>query len=305
VSNRIIKLGETISSLIERGGYSRNRQPILDAVDISAAALSQYARDQTRPSFHKLIALAEFFGVSVDYLVFGEPIGTVVDHGPLARYVDQALLDVQARASRHSALVGLVGRVLADRIDDVARELADSGTLAREGLIQDDESKRLESYCLRADIMTVTLALDVINMPGGDMAPGQFLEVVATNLARGRAYRFLMAGGQSDYGDIVATFRSMLVTHLSPDHIRQNCQFRRTTQPVMSGAVLYQLDVTSLRLEQPALFAQISQYLDRENRIGYVLRPNNDSNSDMLMSGQHADQAQAAFETLWTTAAKL
>lgn len=305
MSNRVIKLGETISSLIERGGYSRNRRPILDTVDISAAALSQYARDQTRPSFQKLVALAEFFGVSLDYLVYGEPTGTVVDHGPLARYVNQALVDMQARASRHSALVGLVGRVLAERVDDVARDLADSGAVAREGLIQDDESQRLESYCLRADIMTISLALDVINMPGGDMVPGQFLDVVANNLARGRPYRFLIAGDQSDHREAVATFRSMMATHVSPDHVRRNCQFRRTTQPVMTGAGLYQLDVTSLRLEQPALFAQVSQYLDRENRIGYVVRPNNDSNSDMLMSSQYTAQAQVAFDALWATGTKL
>jgi hypothetical protein len=61
VQHRAVKLEAMLSSLIERGGYSRNRQPILDAVQISAAALSQYARGQTRPSFQKLIELAAFF----------------------------------------------------------------------------------------------------------------------------------------------------------------------------------------------------------------------------------------------------
>ncbi|HEX4722433.1 MAG TPA: helix-turn-helix domain-containing protein [Pseudonocardiaceae bacterium] len=305
MQHRAIKLGETITGLIERGGYSRNRQAILDSVGISAAALSQYARNQTRPSFQKLVALAEFFGVSLDYLVYGEPIGTVVDHGPLARYVNQALADVQARASQHTALVGRIGRMLADRIDNVAKELADAPTAIREGLIQDDEAQRLEVYCLRADILAVSLALDVISMPGGDAAPGPFLEVVATNLARGRAYRFLMAGGQTDHRQAVTTFRSMLETYVGGDHVRQNCLFRHTSQPAMTGAGIYQLDVNSLRLEQPALFAQVSHHLSEDDCIGYVVRPNSDSNSDMLMSRQHTTQARRAFEALWAGGARL
>src|SRR3954471_11407893 len=80
VKKREVKLGQTLSSLIERGGYSGNRRDILNALDISPAALSQYARDQTRPSFQKLVALADFFGVSLDYLVYGELGQPTQDH---------------------------------------------------------------------------------------------------------------------------------------------------------------------------------------------------------------------------------
>ena len=71
-----VKLETMLDSLIERGGYSRNRQPILDSINVTAAALSQYVRGPTRPSFDKLVALADFFGVSLDYLVYGEPTST-------------------------------------------------------------------------------------------------------------------------------------------------------------------------------------------------------------------------------------
>ena len=63
--SREVKLGEMLESLIERGGYNRNRKKILSALDISAAALSQYVREQTRPSFGKLLAIADFFDVVV------------------------------------------------------------------------------------------------------------------------------------------------------------------------------------------------------------------------------------------------
>src|SRR5690349_8480058 len=125
---RTVKLEQMLVSLIQRGGYSRNRQPILDAVGVTASALSQYVRGQTRPSFQRLVDLAEFFGVSLDYLVFGEPLAAPVDHSSLAKYLEHAIRDLQALTSRHSDLVARIGRVLADQVNEVARELAESGT---------------------------------------------------------------------------------------------------------------------------------------------------------------------------------
>lgn len=235
----VVKLEAMLSSLIERGGYSRNRQPILDAVQISAAALSQYTRGQTRPSFQKLIDLGAFFGVSLDYLVYGEPVAPVVDPGPLARYVEHALADVQARASRHSDLLTRIGRVLADRIDGVAEELANSDTAGREGLIQHDEVLRVERYCRSADIVTMTLTLDVIQVSGANPAAGQFLQVVAANLVKG--------GGETAQDDTVASFRSLLTSSIPGDHLHGNLAFGRAAMPITAGAGLYELDVAARR----------------------------------------------------------
>jgi transcriptional regulator with XRE-family HTH domain len=81
VQNREVKLGQMLDKLIEDRGYSRNRRKILRALEISPAALSQYVRDQTRPSFSKLLALAGFFDVSLDYLVYGLPACGVPELG--------------------------------------------------------------------------------------------------------------------------------------------------------------------------------------------------------------------------------
>jgi transcriptional regulator with XRE-family HTH domain len=301
VQHRTVKLEEMLSSLIERGGYSRNRQPILDAVQISAAALSQYTRGQTRPSFQKLIELGTFFGVSLDYLVYGEPVAPVADHGPLARYVEHALSDVQARASRHSDLLTRIGRVLADRIDGVARELANSETAGREGLIQHDEVLRVERYCRSADIVTMTLKPDVIQMSGTDSAAGQFLQVVAANLTKGAKYRFLLPGGETTQDDAVASFRSLLARSVPGDHLHGNLAFGRAAMLVTAGTGLYELDIAAFEREEPALFTQFRKYLSEDHWLGYITRPNVDSNADMLMSCNHARHARTAFDSLWSS----
>lgn len=299
--SRDVKFGEMLESLIERGGYNRNRKKILSALDISAAALSQYVREQTRPSFGKLLAIADFFDVSLDYLVYGTPTGGLIDYGPLYRYVDHALADVQARGSRHSAVVARIGRVLADRINDVAGELASAPTATREGLLQDDEMLRLERYCRRADILSLNLEFDVIHREQG-IAAGRFLPVVAANLERGAAYRFLVPGPDRAMETTVEACRRLLSDQVGGDRVRQSCAFRRTTSPPFVGVVLLMLDTVRLKAQEAALYWQISEYLSEDAWLGCTIRPNNDSNSDMLMDPSHARRARNSFEALWTTA---
>lgn len=290
-----------LEGLIDRRGYGRNRKKILTALDISAAALSQYVREQTRPSFGKLLAIAEFFDVSLDYLVYGHPTSNLIDYGPLYRYVDHALADVQAHGSRHSAVVARIGRVLADRIDAVAAELASAPTATREGLLQDDEILRLERYCHRANIVSLNLEFEVIHAEDG-IAAGRFLAVVAANLERGAIYRFIVPGSDAMWRPVVEACRRLLADQIGGDRVRQCCAFRRTNIPVLTGAMLYQIDTVALEAEEPALHAQIADYLTDDNLLGCVIRPNNDSNSDMLMDPAHAQRARGYFEALWAAA---
>jgi transcriptional regulator with XRE-family HTH domain len=303
VAGRNVKLDVMLQSLIERGGYSRNRQAILESVGITAAALSQYTRGRTRPSFQKLVALADFFGVSLDYLVYGEPASAPSDHGgTMARYVERALADVQSRASRHSDLVGRIGRVLTDRIDSVARELAKSPAAGREGLIEQEEILRVERYCRQADIVATDLAFDIIDIADGEREAGQFFQVVVANLAKGCRYRFLLAGEPGSFPDVVPRFRELVAAVIGGDQLNENCHFRRTGHPVMSGSGVYQLDITTLATEEPALLTQFSRYLLDGTWLGYLNRPNDVSNADMLMSPSFTGRARDMFDALWREA---
>ncbi|MGH3878424.1 MAG: helix-turn-helix domain-containing protein [Actinophytocola sp.] len=291
-----------LNSLIERGGYSRNRQAILEAVGITAAALSQYTRGHTRPSFQKLVALADFFGVSLDYLVYGEVGGAPADHGPLAKYIEHALTDVQTRASRHSDLLARIGRVLTDRVDAVARELAESRTAGLEGLIEQDEVLRVERFCRQADIVATDLRPNIIDTADGDAAAGQFFQVVTSNLTKGCKYRFLLAGELGGRAEAVTRFRDMVAAVVGGDRLNENCSFRKTVLPVMGGAGLYRLDVSSLAIAEPALFNQFGKFLLSGTWLGYLNRPNDESNADMIMSPDHTLRACGAFDTLWNAA---
>ena len=290
-----------LTSLIERGGYSRHRHVILAAVGVSAAALSQYARDETRPSFHRLVALADFFGVSLDYLVFGEPTRKTVDHSPLARHVDRALAEVQTRANSHAALVARIGRVLADRVSDIAWEVADSPTVGRAGLVLDDEMLRLERYGQRIDLVTMGLATNPLEQWDAPSSAA-LVHGVAANLLRGCEYRWLVAGSSDCHRAdeaAVSSFRSLLISQVGGDRVHQCCEFRRASTPVMFGAGFCRVDVAVLARQEPQLHAQVSDYLDEDRWLGYASRTNAASRSEMLLGRPQLAAARDTFEALW------
>jgi transcriptional regulator with XRE-family HTH domain len=222
VSERELKPGQSLSSLIERGGSSRDRQEILTALGISPTALSQYTRDQVRPSFQKLLALADFFGVSLDYLVYGE----ITDGHAATQYVNESVSRAMVTARRHTDLVGHIGRVLADRVEEAARELADFPTVGRRGQVQDDEAARIEGYCLSARD-PLNLEYNLIALPDSQPAVGRFLEVVAMNLLKGCDYQFLVP---LDSEAMVEQCRSLPAERVGRDAVKKNCSFRRTEQ---------------------------------------------------------------------------
>ena len=220
-NGREVKFGRMLESLIEHGGYSRNRKRILTRLGISGAALTQYIRQQNWPSFTRLLAIADFFDVSLDYLVYGQPAaGSLTDYGPLYRYFDHALADVQARGSRHHH------RRRAHRTDAGGPDERGRGptvstpAAAREGLMQDEELLRLESYCHQCDLVSLNLEFDVIQAAGG-LVPGRFLPVVAANLEKGARYRFILPQDRR-WDSTVEDFRQLVANQVGGDRVREN-----------------------------------------------------------------------------------
>ena len=93
-------------------------------------------------------------------------------------------------------------------------------------------------------------------------------------------------------------FPPVLADQVGGDRVRENCAFRLTAVPVLAGLLLYRLDTIKLEAEEPALYAQIRDYLSDEVRLGCVIRTNNDSNSDMLMDPAHVRRARGVFERM-------
>ena len=59
--------GEKLQSLRQRAGMSQDA--LAERLDVSRQAVSRWERDETMPETDKVVALADIFGVTTDYLL--------------------------------------------------------------------------------------------------------------------------------------------------------------------------------------------------------------------------------------------
>jgi len=303
-----IKLSETLGGLIEARGFSRARKKICAAVGVSPSALSQYLQGQATPSFDKLVALAEFFEVSLDYLVYGarETAALAIDYGPVVRYIDVALTETQARNDQHAAMYTRIARALSEQIEQTAmRVAADHPTPA--GLLREDETMTLEAYSLESRIVCTTLHEDIIQLRDKPAVMGRFLTTVAHNLSRGRRYQYLLPSHIGEWKPQVQAYMRLLEQHCGGEtqRVTNGCKFRSARFPVFAGCAFYRLHVSTFETEQPVLYERFRETMDHDGWIGYVQPPSGESHADALMDRTHTERGLAAFERLWRAADSL
>lgn len=300
-----VKLASTLADLIEQRGFRRNRRPILEAAHISSGALTQYITGKNNPSLPVLVDLADFFKVSLDYLVLGRERADTetVDYGPLARYVDMSLARVQEQAARQTGLVTRIARALSEQITSIASSLANDGT-PFSGVLYDNETLIIESYSVETKLLSMNLAYDIVVDPvTGHDAPGRFLPVVATNLDKGRSYQFLLPHAlNQDWVDVAQRFRALLSGLLRTDNALANCHIKVTDAPVFVGVGLCRLDAVLLADEEPILSEQLHDFVTDQAWYGYSIAPSEQLLADSIFDRGHCANAIAAFDILWKKA---
>jgi transcriptional regulator with XRE-family HTH domain len=294
-----IKLETNLQQLIRDRGFGGNRKKICAALGISQAALSLYVKGKARPKFEVLVALAEFFQVSLDELVFGKrpQAGPPVDFGPFAGYMDNRLSALMSRADARQAATARIAEALVRHMHQVADELAQRQPFLA-GLITDDESRLVEQYSL--ETWLACLRLDY-NLDASDEVTraGQFTTVVANNLAAGRRYTFFLPEKARNWASPVRSLRGLLQRwHVSMEALRERCTFCTVADLGPNGWGLYRLDVAAFRREHEVLHERLASFISADGWLGYVAAPSRELRADALMDVEHLQQARACARRL-------
>jgi len=300
MEHRQIKFQEILAELIGQNNHSRAE--ICKILNITPSALSQYLHGQTIPALQKLVDLARFFKVSLDYLVLGEERDEMNEQqkstGPYTQDITEALAHIQIQSIRHIQLVERIAQALTKEIDEKAQEIAQQTTILSD-MWTNEDLFLLESYSQETKILTFDLRFDIV--PDATSASGYkqgpFFRVVESNLKQERSYQFLLLGEVHKWKPIIMAFLDML-----PGNVRGSCKFRCTTSPVISGCGFYHLDRSALREKEPTLFARVSEGIDDSGWAGYTMTPAQGLDADLKMDITYLHQAQAAFATLWDKA---
>lgn len=297
-----IKFKDVLRELIEGGQYRTNRRPIWEAAGITSAALSQYLQGTTRPRLDTLVLLADFFGVSLDYLIRGhEPAGAITD-GPFNSYVDEALLKVQTSLGSRSWLSARIGQELGMQIEQVANRVALQSV---DGMIDERDVVTLENFSEETLLVTPTLDANV-TVTDTEPIAGRFTTVISNNLRLDRRYDFLLPFETRHlWEQSVPAMRSFLAAKLGVPRDRlKRLRFRSTDAELTNGIVLYRLDLHGLQRFHPVLHEMLVPFTYERGWIGYPAHINR-TMSNQLFSPEHLELALTNFRRHWRNASEL
>jgi transcriptional regulator with XRE-family HTH domain len=300
-----VRFADILTELINESGYGANRRPVWEAIGVSSAALSQYTLGHTRPKLEVMVALAEFFGVTLDYLITGResPRPVSDESTSITRYVDFALSDLQNKVGRRAWLTARVGQLLIERVEAAVDEATG---VAPGGILSVDDVIKLEHYATAIYVWNVQLEYDVVLLPSGEAAAGRFAAVVASNLMSNppRPYHFLVhEPPRTSLAEHVRVLRKILRRDfgVSEDRLRF-CKFRKTAMPVLIGTCMYELDLPSLQHNEPALALGIADYISPSGEIGFTSLAEDAAQSETLLAADRVSSALTTFRELWRNA---
>lgn len=298
-----IKFQETLQSLIEASSFKSNRKPIWQAAHITSAALSQYLQGQTRPRIETLIALADFFGVSLDYLILGEDFDrTTSKSGSFNSYVDRSLFEMQAAIGAKSWMAARIGQELAEQIETTASRIAEFGSTS-DGVITEHDVLKLESFSVENLIVPMTMEYNVTATSSGEYVVARFTEVVAQNLNANptRSYDFLLPEDVPEsWEESVHAMRTILANEFGVSQERlKRCRFRTTKAGLFNGVGLCKLNVSELHHNEPILYQLLSPYVTPDGWIGYAAHINNQAMNTLLYEPRALKHALSSFRRHW------
>jgi transcriptional regulator with XRE-family HTH domain len=273
---REVKLSATLKHLIDDGEYKGNRKQVCTELGITPAALSQYIKGHTTPSLEKLVAIADLFRVSLDYIMFGEddvagPAGTL-DYGPLARYMEASLSSVKADIAAQSAFITKIGTIMTDQIAAAAQAAAKRPATLY-GMLDAEQALELERFSEASTIVTMNLDDDFVRVEGEierGVTAGRLLAVVAENLAKKRAYHFVLPPDMPDRESLVGQYRELLLTQNLSRSDMERCRFSLAADMFYVGFCIFKLDIESLRQFSPVLHQYVKPYIGDDGLIGYI-----------------------------------
>jgi len=126
-----MKFAEKLLNLRTKGGYSQ--ELLAEKINVSRQAVSKWEQGTTLPETDKIIALSDFFHVSIDYLLR--------DQGELNSNLDLAQIVIKFLAS-------------AQDMNEICDELVE---IMKDGIIDDEEKIKMKSIIETLDTLSLTI----------------------------------------------------------------------------------------------------------------------------------------------------
>ncbi|WP_330632129.1 helix-turn-helix domain-containing protein [Halocatena halophila] len=302
-----IKLEEKLSELLAVSDKSYNE--VANEIGVSSSSIAQYRKGQSRPSLENLVALADVFDVTLDFLVFGEKDEhTNQDYDPVIRHVDKSLGNLQDRTAERTSLLARVGRTISESLDEQINDyLKTDRTEYNAGIVSNRETICLEEHSIETKLVLRNFEYNLAN--GDSETPGQFFNAVSSNISQDREYKYLLvADADEDWETCIGDFTDLLSDHSGGEMtVARNCKFRITDAPLIVGYGVYNLDRAAFEEKHEILYEFLMERncMNSDGCVGYVAPPSIEGRADSLMDNSYLTTADRVFDELWENAREL
>lgn len=298
---RRVALETSLRSLLDSPPLAGNRKKLARALGINEATISHYLHGRIRPSFETLIGIADFFNVSLDYLVFGERLRPPAPDDPVGvrAQIRRAIVESSDLSGRHLDMFTRISRRLEAKIDATARTLSEEGEgWGPVGFVTDAEAIGLEACITRMRIMTRMFQSDTL-----DGEPGAFFEVVSNNLRLGRSYQYLLYGEREAWLRPVESFRELAVRGGVPVELsRDLLQFRSIDQELVSSVCILDLDLQLTMRQEPILWERHQDNISPEGTWAYLSIERSDAQGGVTIEPVYLASTLRQFNRDWSVA---
>ncbi|WP_083911188.1 helix-turn-helix domain-containing protein [Nocardia takedensis] len=301
---RPVAFPATLRSLIESPSISSSRKKLARAIHVNEATVSHYLHGRAKPSFDALIGIAQFFDVSMDYLIFGErPEVVAGDESTLMKaQIRMAIAEASDLGGRHLDMFSRIARTLQNEISSTARALAELGDYsAPVGFVTNAEAIGMETCTRRVRVMTRIFQSDI-----SDGEPGPFFEVVVNNLHQGRTYEYLLYGDIDGLGPQVNRLRELIEgAGVSRDIVRDNLQFRHLRQELVCAVCILDLDMPLVEQREPILRERHRGSITAEGVWAYMNVQREDAQGGFTIEPVYLESALRQFDRDWHAARRV
>jgi transcriptional regulator with XRE-family HTH domain len=296
-----IELSSVLRRLVETKRDESQAQ-IAEAIGVSASALSKYLNGGEHPRLVTVVALAEYFDVTLDYLVLGDATPPPTYEDQFIERLDRHLEDrAMLERSRHDLalrladqLVERIGDQLIDWAENVASEV--DTRRAWPGVLDEADVAAVEGKSVRADLLVPYLDEDM-----GDS--GRMSKMVAktgANINRDVQYRVLVDVREGkEWEVIIPEYRRLLRVNLNcpEDRIEANFKVKKLPRKVYAGFANYWLPES----DYPTYELADRGVQDRQgNHLFSIVQPGHErSRAHLILRPEHARAADEFFESGW------
>jgi transcriptional regulator with XRE-family HTH domain len=304
-NRRPLLFAETLDGLIHAHGYSRRRKVMCTKVGISESALSHYLNGRSQPTFDTLIALAGFFEVSLDFLVFGErqPMSEKSAVLEIATSVQQAMAAASNKAGRQLDYSTRISIELFRRVDELAAELSESSETSA-GFLTVSDAISIEGSTRAMRIMTKRFQCDVQAEEDGEVRPGPFLAVVIANLQMGRTYDYLLCCEGSPWGEEIEKFRHLLRSYGVSNEEQSQINFRVSPLELICSACLHVVDMTAVPDMLTPLLERYRDFINAEGQFTYISVQNELAEGGLVLEPMYRDAVNRFFDNMWNSGSR-